>query len=68
MITGPRIALRTLAETAPFQTGESLRSSLPPEMRRFLEPGQFLLAYEASRLWVYFDAFESASTNMRDAY
>jgi len=35
------------------------------DMSRFLEPGQFLLAYEAKRLWVYFDAFENASTDMK---
>ena len=34
-------------------------------MTRFLEPGQFLLAYNAKRLWTYFDAFEGASTKMK---
>jgi hypothetical protein len=34
------------------------------QMERFLEPGQFLLAYNARRLWVYFDAFEGASGEM----
>lgn len=36
------------------------------DMSRFLEPGQFLLAYEARRLWSYFDAFDSASREMHD--
>ena len=35
-------------------------------MTNFLEPGQFLLAYGAQRLWSYFDAFEGASTRMRN--
>src|SRR5437016_4495974 len=34
-------------------------------MDRFLEPGQFLLAYKAERLWIYFDAFEGASNDIR---
>jgi hypothetical protein len=34
------------------------------DMTRFLEPGQFVLAYNAQRLWAYFDAFEGASANM----
>ena len=34
-------------------------------MERFFEPGQFLLAYDARRLWVYFDAFSAASAAMR---
>ncbi len=34
-------------------------------MERFLEPGQFVLAYNAQRLWVYFDAFEGASNDMK---
>lgn len=38
------------------------------EMERFLEPGQFLLAYDADRLWKYFDAFEGASTDMKTWY
>lgn len=38
------------------------------QMTRFLEPGQFLLAYEAGRLWAYFDAFEGASTEMKQWY
>jgi hypothetical protein len=37
-------------------------------MERFLEPGQFLLAYKAKRLWSYFDAFEAASTTMKAWY
>jgi len=37
-------------------------------MTRFLEPGQFLLAYEATRLWRYFDAFEGASADMKGWY
>jgi hypothetical protein len=35
------------------------------KMERFLEPGQFLLAYDAKRLWVYFDAFMGASNDMK---
>ena len=35
------------------------------DMDRCLEPGQFLLAYQAKRLWVYFDAFEGASAKMK---
>ena len=35
------------------------------QMNRFLEPGQFVLAYNAQRLWAYFDAFEGASAEMR---
>lgn len=34
------------------------------EMNNFLEPGQFVLAYNAKRLWAYFDAFERASAEM----
>ena len=30
----------------------------------FIEPGQFLLAYNAKRLWNYFDAFKGASDKM----
>jgi len=37
-------------------------------MQRFLEPGQFLLACGAKRLWGYFDAFEGASKNMKASY
>ena len=35
---------------------------------RFLEPGQFLLAYNAERLWSYFDSFEGASADMQSWY
>ncbi|MEO1018931.1 MAG: hypothetical protein AAFY56_14740 [Pseudomonadota bacterium] len=38
------------------------------EMTRFLEPGQFLLAYSGDRLWKYFRAFESASNDMKKWY
>lgn len=34
------------------------------QMNRFLEPGQFVLAYNAERLWDYFDAFGGASADM----
>ena len=37
-------------------------------MTRFLEPGQFLLAYDANRLWKYFDGFEGASADMKAWY
>jgi hypothetical protein len=37
-------------------------------MARFVEPGQFLLAYKAKRLWAYFDAFASASASMKATY
>lgn len=33
-------------------------------MSKFLEPGQFVLAYDARRLWSYFDAFKGASSDM----
>jgi hypothetical protein len=33
-------------------------------MTRFLEPGQFMLGYEAKRLKTYFDAFSGASAAM----
>lgn len=36
------------------------------KLARFQEPGRFLLAGDAKRLWAYFDAFESASKTMRD--
>ena len=36
------------------------------DMSNFLQPGQFLLAYQAARLWAYFDALEGASSRMRD--
>ncbi len=35
------------------------------QMERFYEPGQFLLAYDAERLWAYFAAFEGASADMK---
>jgi len=35
---------------------------------RFLEPGQFLLAYDGQRLWSYFDAFQGASEDMKAWY
>ncbi len=38
------------------------------DMDRFLEPGQFLLAYNSQRLWAYFDAFEGASSDMKAWY
>lgn len=38
------------------------------KMRRFLEPGQFLLAYNSRRLWAYFDTFEGASDDMKSCY
>jgi hypothetical protein len=38
------------------------------EMEKFLEPGQFLLAYDADRLWNYFDAFERSSNDMKAFY
>lgn len=37
-------------------------------MQHFLEPGQFLLAYKARRLWAYFGAFEGASDDMKASY
>lgn len=38
------------------------------QLKRFYEPGFFLLANSARRLWVYIDAFEGASTNMKSWY
>jgi hypothetical protein len=38
------------------------------DMTRFYEPGQFVLAYGAQRLWAYFDAFEGASNDMKAWY
>ena len=32
----------------------------------FSEPGQFLLAYDAKRLWTYFDTFKDTSTKMNN--
>lgn len=37
-------------------------------LRRFEEPGRFLLARNARRLWSYFDAFEGASADMKAWY
>jgi hypothetical protein len=38
------------------------------DMAKFLEPGQFLLAYNGDRLWKYFAAFEGASNDMKAWY
>ena len=38
------------------------------QMTNFLQPGHFLLAYDARRLWAYFDAFAGASQRMKDWY
>ena len=38
------------------------------KMNRFLEPGQFILAYNAKRLWKYFDSFKGASSDMKNWY
>ncbi len=38
------------------------------DLDRFFEPGQFLLAHDARRLWKYFDAFEGASDDMKAWY
>src|SRR4030095_7144174 len=35
------------------------------KMSKFLEPGRFLLAYKAKRLWRYFDAFDAVSNDMK---
>lgn len=35
-------------------------------LKRFVEPGRFLMAYGGRRLWRYFDAFEGASGDMKD--
>ena len=37
-------------------------------MTRFLEPGQFLLGYNARRLWSYIDHFKGASADMKATY
>ena len=37
-------------------------------MNNFIQPGQFLLAYDATRMWSYFDAFEGASEDMKAWY
>jgi hypothetical protein len=36
------------------------------DMTNFIEPGKFLLAYDAAKLWAYFAAFEGASTDMKN--
>lgn len=36
------------------------------DMTNFVEPGRFLLAYNSTRLWSYFDAFAGASKRMKD--
>ncbi len=38
------------------------------KLGKFVEPGRFLIAYDGSRLWKYFDAFEGASQDMKDWY
>jgi len=38
------------------------------KMQKFLEPGYFVLGYNARRLWSYFEAFEGASTDMKGTY
>jgi hypothetical protein len=38
------------------------------KMSNFLEPGQFVLAYQAKRLWQYFDAFLGVSDDMKAHY
>lgn len=38
------------------------------QLKRFFEPGFFLLANSAQRLWAYFDAFEGASGDMKAWY
>jgi hypothetical protein len=38
------------------------------KMQRFFEPGHFLLAHHARRLWAYFDAFAGVSTDMKATY
>lgn len=37
-------------------------------LKRFVEPGRFLIAYEGRRLWKYFDAFQGASQEMKSWY
>jgi hypothetical protein len=37
-------------------------------MQNFLEPGYFLLGYNAKRLWTYIDAFQGASNDMKATY
>ena len=36
------------------------------KMKRFREPGSFLLASQGKRLWAYIEAFENASTKMKE--
>ena len=38
------------------------------KLGKFVEPGRFLIAYDGTRLWKYFDAFEGASQDMKDWY
>jgi len=38
------------------------------KMTRFLEPGQFVLAYNAKNLWEYLAAFQGASADMKGWY
>jgi hypothetical protein len=38
------------------------------KLKRFVEPGQFLTAYDGKRLWAIFDGFEGASSDMKDWY
>ncbi|MDA2935137.1 hypothetical protein MYX82_12475 [Acidobacteria bacterium AH-259-D05] len=38
------------------------------KLKKFVEPGRFLIAYDARRLWKYFDAFERASQDMKGWY
>ncbi len=38
------------------------------KLRRFVEPGRFLVGYEGKRLSAYFDAFEGVSSDMKAWY
>lgn len=38
------------------------------KLKRFVEPGQFLTAYEGKRLWEVFDGFMGASSDMKGWY
>ena len=53
-----------------FRAGRTLHRLYKDEynMTRFLEPGQFLVAYSGKRLWAYFDAFRGASDDMKATY
>ena len=53
-----------------FKSRRVLRSMYTKryKMKRFQEPGQFLLAYNARRLWGYFNAFQGASSDMKNWY